>query len=311
MLSSIRFVTLGVSDLERSLALYRDVIGFRVDREASLGQTEREAWALPAGTEGRIVELSCRGYPTGMLRLVQYKPQATVRVRDDGVGGRDGALDIGPKAIDFYVRDPIHDAMARLAAAGLEARSAPVKHQLGEIVSEELVYEGPDGVPILIMVGHVHPPDSLRPGSPEGAFSELATVSIVTADLDACRRFYGETLGLALVSDQRTPPEHLERVARLTGTPPGPAVSWLLYTAQGEPSGKVLLICFHTEAPRRLVGRMRPGHLGFSLLTYGTRELEGVLRRLEAGGYRVRRAAQGRALVEGPNEELLELVAEA
>ena len=192
-----RSVTVGVSNLERALHLFRDVMALRPEHEGPLGRDLLDAWKVPVGVTARGAVLSCKGYPFGQLQLVEYSPTPTTRVRVDfGPGATDSALAVGPKAIDFYVADPIGPWLERVTREGYVARSAPRRHVIGRTESEEAVLTGPDDLPILLMVGHRHFPTSMRAGSPDGPFSEIATSSIVCGDLAAARRFYGEGLGL-------------------------------------------------------------------------------------------------------------------
>ena len=75
-------LTLGVSDVERSLRLYRDTLGLRVESDGPASPERLRLWGLPAA---RVVELSCEGYPVGRLRLLQAAPPATAAVRLDGI----------------------------------------------------------------------------------------------------------------------------------------------------------------------------------------------------------------------------------
>ena len=163
------------------------------------------------------------------------------------------------------------------------------------------------------MVGHQHPPTSLRAGSPDGPYSEIATISVIMGDIKQTRQFYGETLGLNPVLDDETPDEYRELVNDLTGTPKGTRLHFLMYTKEGEPSGKILLLHFFDATGKRLTGRMQPGNLGFSMLIHETDELDALHGRLNSGAvvtpptlirdpdgdYRV-------MLARGPNEELFE-----
>ncbi len=319
MIGSMHSALLGVSDIDKALILFRDVIELKVERDWMAPASLVKAWQLDPDTQVRLVELSCKGYPVGRLRLAHFTPTPRQHVRlDHGPDAMDTAQDVGPKAIDFYVDDPIRPMFERVRDAGCVPRSEPVKHQIGDSISEEVLFTGPDGLPILFMVGHQHAPTSLRPGSPDGPFSEVATISVIAGDIDKTRQFYGDVLGLTPVLDAETPDEYRELVNDLTSTPKGTRIHFLMYTREGEPSGKILLVHFFDATGKRLTGRMQPGHLGFSCLTHETDELDTLRGRLdpdaivtpptsiadEQGTYRM-------MLVRGPNEEMFEFIQRA
>jgi len=312
----MRIATVGVTDLGKALNLFRDIMKLRVEREGNLPPSLLSAWGLPYGTTAIYAELSCGGYPVGWLRLVQFTPEATERVRVDfGSENPDSGTDVGPKALDFYVAEPIAPYVEKIEQAGYKFRSPPVKHQIGPTVSEECLFSGPDGVPILIMVGHVHATTSMRLGSPDGPFSEIPTISVVAGDLYDTRRFYGEGLGLIAVGDDETPDEYRNKVNDLTGVPHGTRVHFLLWADEGEASGKILCVHFFDRTGKRLMGRMKPGKLGFSLLTHDTDNIDEMHRRLSDMGYEIFKPptlikgdgdAYRMMLVKGPNEEMFE-----
>jgi len=314
--SAIRCCMVGVSDLGRSLELFQDLMQLRLERRGMLSADELQLYGLPAGTGTQYAELSCAGHPTGRLRLVQYSPTPTRYVRSDH-DGADSPTDIGPKALDFYVADPILPRVAEIERAGYKFRSRPVRHQVGRAESEECLFTGPDGVPILLMVGHRHSDAELRPGCLTGPYSEIATISIVSGDLEASRVFYEDVLGMALIVDAETGQSHRNSVNDLTGVPPDTRVHFKVYAEAGEASGKVLIVHFFERTGRRLLDRMRPGHLGFSLMSHACDDLDTLARRLAAGGFaivapptRIRTDHDERRalLARGPNEELLEFI---
>lgn len=314
---AIRAVTVGVSDVERALGLFRDVMGLQVESDVEAPPELVAAWQLPPDSRVRLVELSCAGYPVGRLRLAQYEPPAEGLVRGDFEGGGDSGTDIGPKAIDFYTHKPVAEAMVELEAAGCRARSHPIYYQVGEIVTEEVVLTGPDGVPMLVMYGHRHPPSSMRMTGSHCTYSEIPTVSVVCGDLAESRRFYGELLGLQVGTDAEISAELRDVVCVLTGVPHGSRIHMLVYQQSDEPSGKYLLVHFFAASKRRLAGRMRPGHLGVSLYTHDVEHLAGIEGRLRQAGIEIisgpvevnaGRAGRYRVLLaRGPNEELFEL----
>ncbi len=311
---AMQSITIGVSDLAAALRLFHDVMGLRIESRSGWSAERCRFLGLPAGVVAEVVELSCQAYPVGRIRLLQLTPGARETVRHDTqIGGPDSPLDIGPKAVDFYVRTPAATYWQEMVDAGCIARSRPVRHIIGDTESEEAVLFGPDGVPLLIMVGHRHPPQQMRAGTPHGKYSEVPTVSVVAGDLDATRRFYSDALGLVASSDSETAEPFRDQVNQLVGIPRGSRVHFLLYQDPAEPSGKILLVWFGGVSRRRLTGRMHPGRLGVGLYTHQAGDLSQLASRVRAAGARVEHEpawidGQRLMLVRGPNEELFEFV---
>lgn len=315
MVTPMRLATAGVSDLDTALKLFRDVMELKVERKGPVPAALLKAWKIAPGTKARMAVLSNKGYPIGLLRLVEYTPTPKQKVRLDHGNGSDTATDVGPKALDFYVADPIMDSVRKIEAAGYKFRSPPVKHQIATSVSEECLFSGPDGIPILIMVGHVHPRTSMRKGIPDAPFSEIPTISICAGDLERTRAFYGDVLRLKAVTDAETPEQYRELVDKLTGVPLGTRVHFLMYGRPPEASGKILLVHFFEQTGKRLKGRMKPGNLGFSLLTHDTDEIDALHARLKKFGAEIVTpptpiAGDGKPyrmmMAKGPNEEMFE-----
>jgi catechol 2,3-dioxygenase-like lactoylglutathione lyase family enzyme len=316
MITAMRSITVGVSSVDAALQLFHGVMGLALEWRRPLPVVQARAWGLPEGAQGEWAELSCQGYPIGRLRLLALTPVPRETVRfDTQIGGPDSPLDIGPKAIDFYVRSPAEHAWRQLVAAGCIARSPPVRHVIGPVESEEAVLFGPDGVPLLIMVGHRHPDSQMRPGAPHGEYSEVPTISVVAGELERTRRFYGDLLGLTAAQDDETPAEFRDKVNQLVGIPAGSRVRFLLYQDPAEPSGKILLVHFGGASQRRLAGRMHPSRLGVALYTHGCSDLDALAARVrERGGAAGAQIVAGPVaagerrtlLVRGPNEELFE-----
>lgn len=306
-------VTVGVSDMDESLGLFRDVMGLQVESDGEAPRALLDAWGLPGNVTARLVVLSCGGYPAGHLRLAQYSPAATESVRlDHGAGAVDSSTDIGPKAIDFYVPAPMSAAVEAITGAGYGFRSEPIRYEVGDIESEECLFSGPDGVPALLMIGHRHPPESMRELPAGVRFSEIATTSVVCANPEAARSLYCDALGMEAGTDAWVPEENLDLARRLTGVSTATGMYFLLVAAPGEPSGKLLFVHFAGVPGKRLTGRMRPGRLGVNLFSYTASDLDATLEKAcEAGGTLLRGPTQvGEtrvALLLGANEELLEL----
>ncbi len=309
--------SVGVSDLSGAKHLFAGAMQLRIEAEGVISPSLAKAWGLEGEAPPRFVELSGAGYRYGRLRLIERPSDALCVRQDFGPGAPDGPLDIGPKAIDFYVADPIGPKIATVEALGYRPRSAPKKHQIGYAISEEVCVTGPDETPMLLMVGHRHKPTSLRPGSPEGPFSEIATISIISDTLDASRRFYSEGLGLVAVNDAESDDDNRDLINDLVDAPRGTRTHLLLFAEPGEPSGKILLIQFLDVARKRLRGRMLPASRGFSMMTIASQDLDALAAKLVPMGAQILtppadvETAHGRRrlmLVIGPNEELFEVI---
>jgi catechol 2,3-dioxygenase-like lactoylglutathione lyase family enzyme len=313
--SAIRSCSVGVSDLAMAEALFSGVMGLNAEARGSLAEDHARALHLPHVVRTQFLELSAGGYPVGRLRLLQHDPPAREFVRLDHAGA-DSPTDVGPKAIDFYVANPIAPRIREIERAGYRFRSPPVRHVIGDTESEECLFSGPDGVPVLIMVGHRHSDAEQRPGClANGPYSEIATISVVSGDLSASREFYEGVLGMKALVDAETGSDHRNRVNTLTGVPDETRIQFRLYAEHGEASGKILLVHFYERTGRRLTDRMRPSRLGFSLLTHETDDLAALHRALLDAGHAVLTPPTrvggwpGERLVmlaKGPNEELFE-----
>ncbi len=216
----LRIVTIGVTDTEDALRLFRDVVGLRIEAEWEASPDLLDLWELNGSVSAQVTHLSYQGYPSGQLRLVEHEPAATRRVRDD-FDGPDSAVDVGPKAIDFYVNHDLDEAIAEMTAAGFPPRSRPIHYVIGPTETEELLFTGPDGVPSLLMVVVNHPASSHRVQPPGARYSEIATVSVICDDPDRSRRFYGEVLGMNVRSAADVADDLLEVANELVGAPRG------------------------------------------------------------------------------------------
>jgi len=182
-----------------------------------------------------------------------------------------------------------------------------------------VIVSGPDGVPLLVMVGHSHLPGNRRFAPAAGRFSEVATLSVVAADLDASRRFYEEALGYVHeATDVELRGEHRDAACRLFGVAEGTRVHIALYRERRQASGKVVLVHFYDRTTGPLAHPMRPGQPGISLISCRCSSLDALSARFGRAGGQVESVIQHAAvddgtpcrvmLVRGPNGELFEFV---
>ncbi|MCZ8131770.1 MAG: VOC family protein [Steroidobacteraceae bacterium] len=319
MISGIECVTLGVRDLDGALGLFRDVFGYRVESDTRASVSLLSVWGLRPYADVRLVELSCDGYAFGRLRLAQFPDEGPATRDDFGPAAPDAPTAAGPKALDLYVAPPMSAALDVAVRSGCMLRAGPVRFAVRDTETEEALLTGPARLPLLLMVGHRHPKRAQREVPPPGRTSEVATVSVVTADLDATRRFYVDGLGLTADGvDDELHGDDRARVCRLLGVPEDTRVSLVLFRDPAQPSGKVLAVHFHDRTTPTLAHAMRPGNLGISLFSTRCPNLEALRERLESAGTRehlpILHVALGDGmpartmLARGPNGELFEFI---
>ena len=320
MISGIECVTLGVRDLEAALRLFKECCGLTIASDTRASVSLLSVWGLPPYEDVRLVELSCDGYAFGRIRLAVYPERLIRQTRHDfGDGATDRPTDVGPKALDLYVPPPIARAVEVLVDAGCTLRAGPERFTVRDSETEEALLSGPSDVPLLLMVGHRHPTRAQRAVPAAGRTSEVATVSVIAADLAATRRFYVEGLGLRAddIDDELEGAQRL-RACRLFGVTEDTRVSMVLFRDPAQPSGKVLAVHFHERTTAELAAPMRPGNLGVSLFSTRCPDLEGLRERLQHAGLAahlpILHVALGDGmparvmLTRGPNGELFEFI---
>lgn len=320
MTSAIESVTVGVRDLEAALRLFRTALGWRLESDTRASVSLLGAWHHAVHADVRLVELSCDGHPFGRLRLARYAavPSITTRL-ESGDATLDRPTDIGPKTLDLLTGAPYERAVSALNAAGSAPRSPVIRYKLGATSIEERVFDGPEGMPILLTLAQPGAGTATRTGPPAGRSSEITRVSMITADLDASRRFYSE--GLELIcegGDAELDGDMRDAACQIAGVPPGTRMQVAVVRDRQQSSGRILLVRF-LDGPQRLLRHpMSPGQLGFNLFSLRCADLDALETRLRALDAEIttRPTHVGLGdgvparvmLVRGPNRELLEFI---
>lgn len=278
----LAYVSIGTADLERSLALYRDVMELEVlADEPAAGSAVEAFYGLPPGARVRRVLLGVPGVPYGMVQLVDAGAAgaAAGRVQE---GLRD--VDHGHiKTLDVFVED-YDAAAARIAAHGFGWHTEPRTYPAGDISATEGHVHAPDDVLLAILQIHGAPRSLFARG--EGLFSEVGASSHIVADLEAHVRFFGEGLGYTVHYDaELTGPG----VDSLVGLPEGTGLHMTIMAPQGYTTGKVGLVRYGATADgRSLAAQSWPPHLGLAAHGFLVRDLDAVCARLGALGGEVR-----------------------
>ena len=146
MISSVSVldhVSVTVSDLERSLAFYRDLLGMKeVERHHLDGETISKMAGKP-DVEMDVVRLEAHETPGIQLDLQQYlKPKGKVSMAELG--------DSAHAHFCFGVPD-LAAAYRELKADGVEFVSEPVEFDLGWCVVDVVFFKDPDGFVLELM----------------------------------------------------------------------------------------------------------------------------------------------------------------
>ena len=141
-ISEIHHVALAVSNMERSIAFYRDILGFRKTLDMPLGSPSLDRLLrMRPGTTGRSVILQQGLSTIGEVELVQFSPPPTTPTPVKGAGG------LGAFLLSFEVRDEELAAVyRRLLEQGIACYSEPQVLELpGYGATRAVVFEDPDG----------------------------------------------------------------------------------------------------------------------------------------------------------------------
>lgn len=141
-ISEIHHVALAVSNMERSVAFYRDVLGFRQTLDMPLGSPGLDRLLrMRPGTTGRSVILQQGLSTIGEVELVQFFPAPTTPTPAKGAGG------LGAFLLSFEVRDEELSAVyQRLLKQGIVCYSEPQVVELPKFgAMRAVIFEDPDG----------------------------------------------------------------------------------------------------------------------------------------------------------------------
>lgn len=149
MAPPLKRVTLWVRNLERSLALYRDVLGLAVLEEKQL---QGAAIAKMVGLEEaslRIVHLGRPGEPHGWIGLYEIRDTAP---RPMGEAGGPRQFPLYGQATLVFETSRVAEMTAKVAALdGVAIMAGPTAYARADGTFHELIFLDPDGIPVSLM----------------------------------------------------------------------------------------------------------------------------------------------------------------
>lgn len=193
MVTEVRIATLGVSDLERSIAFYRDALGWRLVARGEVDPALAPLLRAEPGHHGRWAVMAADDSGLGRIRLLAFDPPGErLWTEANRYAGS------GYYALNFRCRDA-RASMARIVAAGGYAAHEPSYWEVSEQVAvRDSISDDPDGIR-LDLFSYERGGDLRGPLRTE--VSVLQTVAIATRDVARSRRFY-EGLGFRELFDR-------------------------------------------------------------------------------------------------------------
>ena len=283
-------VVASVSDLAGATSLYEGIAGWQIQHRGPLDRATLTAWGLSEDVNGEQVLLGLPGETRGYLRLVHFPDVPAEQIRSSAQAWDTGGF------FDMTVMvASMEEAFHAMQQAGWHGYSEPIEGRAGPLHFSKVRMRGTDGI-VMALIERIAPP---LEGWPE--FSRMShpfSVSLVTADYPGTRRFYEETLGLAVYLEGHGRPE--KEGPTLSGFPlslsdeigghyvimrPDPVAA---------PAGRIEILAYDVTG-RDLADRARPPNYGLFALRYPVRDVVTTAKEL---------ARRGAQLVYEPREML-------
>ncbi|GIW05216.1 MAG: hypothetical protein KatS3mg060_0021 [Dehalococcoidia bacterium] len=277
-ISALREIAIGVADLDKRTAFYRDIFGLTVIRESTISSDIARA-------------LYGLADPIPSRTLARTDVPSSVRIRLMRLEGEEGrpSRDLrwpGPVGIGFTTAS-IQPVFERVAGAGVQFISPPVKLTPGSGPDDPFRFEAfgraEDGE-YIVLIERGNTPVPYGDISAASGVSQPLHTSHAVLDLAACNRFLHDVLGHEVLVH-----EHCEGplFEELMGLPPGQRFDFDMLWDPGFSTGRIVLMEF--EGIVADPASVHPPTRGICALRYDTSDLTALLPRIEPAGGRILR----------------------
>jgi catechol 2,3-dioxygenase-like lactoylglutathione lyase family enzyme len=193
MLSEVKAVTLGVSDLQRACAFYESALGYRVQARGELSAALAPLWRFDPTLNGEYAVLAPDDSGLGRIRLVAFDAPGRRLWNTDNLYNGSGFY-----ALNFRCRDALA-TMQAITAAGGSSEHEPSYWEVSEQVAvRDSINDDPDG--IRLDVFSYEKGGELR-GPLNTDVSVVQTIAIASRDVPRSVAFY-KALGFEVLFDR-------------------------------------------------------------------------------------------------------------
>lgn len=302
--SEIDRVFISVSNMEASLAFYRDWIGMEVVADSPLASDEiQRLWNLSEHTKARAVSLKNEQQQT-LLELIEFQPNSGKMITDLAQPG-----DYGIYSIAFMVSD-LDRTYKDLKSKGFTFISSPItyKPDWSPYEVKQVILIGPDKVPIAHFERMISPKEEIK-----GDYGKFTHSAQIIEDMNEVARFYRDILGVDLLMELTITKGLVDELLSL---PTGTEGKIAFFKKQDSDSLLMEFLQLSIKG-RSLASVAKPPNIGLFMLSFKVDDLTSLMRickkekiRILSGPVELYRERTGkmRALtVEGPGGTMIEL----
>ncbi len=194
MLSEVKMVTLGVSDLDQACAFYASALGYQVKEQGEVAPALAPLWRFDPALSGRYAVIAADDSGLGRIRLVSFNAAGQRLWNADNLYNGSGYY-----ALNFRCRDALQTMHAITGAGGSSGHEPSYWEVSDEVAVRDSINDDPDG--IRLDVFSYERGGDLR-GPLETDVSVVQTIAIATRDVPRSVAFY-RALGFEILFDRK------------------------------------------------------------------------------------------------------------